>query len=313
MPTDPLEETPPRELDGPVLVTGATGRQGGAVVEHLLRAGIPVRALCRNPSSAGARRLSDRGVAVVAGDLDRPASLAPALDGAGGVFSVQNYWDPAVGYAGEVRQGRALAQAARRAGVQLFVQSTMAEADEDVAALPEHFLSKRRVEAAVDEVGLPRTFIGTVFFMDNIGDPTMGGPLLFPMLAGTLGRETKLQMLAVTDIGRAAAAAFASPSRFSGARVDLVGDVLTVPQMRSVYRRATGRRPRGWSMPTAVARRLSPEFVEQLEWQVEAGFTTHPDDARRRVPGLHDLERHLRSRGAGAGSDGAGSRTTVTA
>jgi uncharacterized protein YbjT (DUF2867 family) len=284
------------ELDGPVLVAGATGRQGGAVVEHLLRAGIPVRALCRDPSSAKAKRLSDQGVAVVAGDLNRPASLDPALDGAGGVFSVQNYWDAGTGYVGEVRQGRALAQAARRAGVRLFVQSTMADADEDLAPLPAHFLSKRRIEAAVDDLGLPRTFIGTVFFMDNLGDKTMGGPLLFPVLAGALEPDTELQMLAVTDIGRAAAVVFSAPSRFVGTRLDLVGDVQTVSQMRSVYRRATGRRPQGWAMPTAVSRRLSPEFVEQLEWQVKAGFPTRPEDTRRLVPGLHDLEHHLRSR-----------------
>ena len=298
--SDPTGETPEHELDGPVLVAGATGRQGGAVVDHLLRAGIPVRALCRDISSGRARRLSDRGVSVVAGDLDQPTSLVPALAGAAGVFSVQNYWAPGTGYAGEIRQGRALAEAARRAGVQLFVQSTMADADEDLAPLPEHFLSKRRIEAIVDDIGLPRTFIGTVFFMDNLGDKAMGGPLLFPMLAGTLGRDTQLQMLSVTDIGRAAAAAFAAPARFVGTRLDLVGDVLTVPQMRSVYRRATGRRAQGWAMPTAAARRLSPEFVEQLEWQVEAGFTARPEDTRSRFPELHDLERHLRSRGPAA-------------
>jgi len=292
-----MEEAAVPALDGPVLVTGATGRQGGAVVRHLQRAGIPVRALCRNPSSEGARRLGAAGIPVVGGDLDRPASLGPALDGAAGVFSVQNYWEPGIGYAGEVRQGRTLAEAAHRAGVQLFVQSTMADADEDLAPLPAHFLSKRRIEAVVDDLGLPRTFLGTVFFMDNLGDKAMGGPLLFPMLTGALEPGTQLQMLSVTDIGRAAATVFGSPGHFTGTRLDLVGDVLTVAQMRSVYRRATGRRPQGWAMPTAVSRRLSPEFVEQLEWQVAAGFTARPDDTRRHVPAVLDLEQHLRSRG----------------
>ena len=90
MSEDVSEKPQVRESQGPVLVTGATGRQGGAVVEHLLRAGIPVRALCRDPSSARARGLSDRGVPVVAADLDRPASIVRALEGAAGVFSVQN-------------------------------------------------------------------------------------------------------------------------------------------------------------------------------------------------------------------------------
>jgi uncharacterized protein YbjT (DUF2867 family) len=299
-------------LDGPVLVTGATGRQGGAVVRHLRRAGIPVRALCR-PTSEGARRLRDAGVPVVEGDLDRPESLPRALDGVAGVFSVQNYWQRGIGYAGEVRQGRALAEAARRAGVQLFVQSTMADADEDLAPLPAHFRSKRRIEAVVDDLALPRTFLGTVFFMDNLGDRSMGGPLLFPMLAGALEPDTQLQMLSVTDIGRAAATIFASPARFTGTRVDLVGDVLTVAQMRSVHWRATGRRPQGWAMPTAVSRRLSPEFVEQLEWQVAAGFSARPEDTRRHVADVLDLEQHLRSRGRAADPDGAPAHADVAA
>jgi uncharacterized protein YbjT (DUF2867 family) len=282
--------------DGPVLVTGATGRQGGAVVTHLLQAGIPVRALCRDPAAARARHLRDRGVQVVPGDMDDAASLTAALAGAAGVFSVQNYWDPAVGYAGEVRQARTLAEAAHRAGVQLFVQSTMAAADEDAAPLPAHFLSKRRIEAVIDDIGLPRTFVGTVFFMDNVGDKAMGGPLLLPMLAGTLGRDTPLQMVAVTDIGRAATAAFASPARFAGTRLDVVGDTLTVPQMRAVHGRTGARRAPAWALPTAASRVVNHEFTAQLEWQVRAGFTTSPSEARLQVPGLQDYEQHLRSR-----------------
>ncbi len=231
----------------------------------LQRQSLAVRALVRDPDSPRALQLAAQGVKLIKGDLDHPLTLPAALDGAAGVFSVQNYWEPTVGYAGEIRQARTLAEAAQRAGVQLFVQSTMVTADEDAAAMPEHFLSKRRIEGIVDDLGLPRMFLGTVFFMDNIRSKAMGGPLLLPMLAGTLGQSTPLQMLAVDDIGRAAAAAFAAPTRHIATRLDLIGDVLTVPQVREVYRRVTGRRTAGWALPTVLARGLSHEFTAQLE------------------------------------------------
>src|SRR5207253_4101442 len=77
----------------PVLVTGATGRQGGAVARHLLQRAIPVRALSRNPSKPFAQALARDGAEVVPGDLDDRASLAKAMEGVSGVFSVQNWWE----------------------------------------------------------------------------------------------------------------------------------------------------------------------------------------------------------------------------
>jgi uncharacterized protein YbjT (DUF2867 family) len=110
----------------PILVVGATGQQGGAVARHLLANRRNVRALTRNPSSEAAERLRREGAEVVTGDLDQPDTLAAALLGVQGVFSVQNFYEPGVGHDGEIRQGRALVDAAKAAGVPHFVQSTMA-------------------------------------------------------------------------------------------------------------------------------------------------------------------------------------------
>src|SRR5688500_17425732 len=106
-----------------VLVTGATGHQGGAVARHLLDdKTFRVRALTRNPNKAEARAVADRGAEVVAGDLDQLASLKPALDGVYAVFSVQNFWE--TGFQREIDQGVRLADAAQAAGVQHFVYSS---------------------------------------------------------------------------------------------------------------------------------------------------------------------------------------------
>ncbi len=125
-----------------MLVTGATGKQGSAVARHLLKRGFRVRAITRDPKKEPARALAEQGVEVRRGDLDEPESLKPALTGAYGVFSVQNFWE--TGYEREVRQGIALADAAKTAGVRHFIYSTVASAhrktglphfDADIAAL----------------------------------------------------------------------------------------------------------------------------------------------------------------------------------
>ena len=111
----------------PILVTGASGKQGGAVVRSLLRAGRPVRALTRDPSSAAGKALAAQGVDVVKGDFTDPASLDAAMAGAGGVFSMQmgsHPGDPET----EVVTGRALIEAAGRAGVDTVVHTSVARA-----------------------------------------------------------------------------------------------------------------------------------------------------------------------------------------
>ena len=99
-----------------VLVTGATGRQGGAVIRHLLPAGWKLRALTRNADGAAARALAAKGVEVVQGDLEDPDSLARAVRGVQGVYGVQDFW--AVGKRREIRQGKNLAEAAHKARVE---------------------------------------------------------------------------------------------------------------------------------------------------------------------------------------------------
>ena len=110
----------------PVLVSGATGNQGGAVARNLLERGFEVRALTRDPDKPAARLLAERGAEVVRGDLEDRSSLDRALEGAYGAFSVQNFSE--AGYDGEVRQGKALADAAKEAGVSHFVYSSVGSA-----------------------------------------------------------------------------------------------------------------------------------------------------------------------------------------
>lgn len=276
-------------MSGPVLVTGATGRQGGAVARHLLRLGVPVRALTRDAGSERARPLAAAGAHVVAADLAVPASLPPALRGARAVFSVQDYWQ--AGAAGEVRQGRHLAEAAAAEGVEAYVQSTMAPPAHGAPSAPSvaHFETKREIERHVDALGLPRVWLGTVYFMDNVLDPAMGGRKTFPALASTLQPETRLDMVAVDDLGAVAARVLADPAPHLGGRVDVAGDRLSVAEMRDVYRRATGRRPARWPMPSWALRVAAREFHEQLRWHNAVNFAVDATAARALWPRMQSF------------------------
>jgi len=125
-----------------LLVTGATGRQGGAVIRHMLGQGWKLRALTRSPNSRAAQELTRQGVEVVQGDLEDPASLERATRGGHGVYSVQDFWS--VGAKREVDQGKNLAEAAKKAGVEHFVYSSVGGAERNSGI--DHWESKWEIE-----------------------------------------------------------------------------------------------------------------------------------------------------------------------
>jgi len=109
-----------------ILVTGATGKQGGAVARELLANGYKVRAITRAPEGEAARALTAQGAEIVQADLDDPASLEQALSGVWGVFAVQNTWE--AGVEREEEQGKRIADLAKRQGVQHYVYSSVSSA-----------------------------------------------------------------------------------------------------------------------------------------------------------------------------------------
>src|SRR6516225_7567904 len=120
--------------DKTILVTGATGRQGGAAIRHLLLNGWKLRALTRNPNGYAAKQLSERGVEVVQGDLEDPGSLERAAHGVYGIFSVQDYW--VAGFRREVQQGKNLADIAKKTSVAHFVYSSAGGAERNTGIAP---------------------------------------------------------------------------------------------------------------------------------------------------------------------------------
>ena len=133
-----------------IAVTGATGQQGGAVARRLLEKGWKVRALTRDPQKPAAQALAQAGAELAPGDMDRRADLDAAFQGVYGVFSVQNFWLPNVGAEGEVRQGKLAADAAKAAGVEHFVYSSVGAAERGMGQA--HFASKWEIEQYVQSL-----------------------------------------------------------------------------------------------------------------------------------------------------------------
>jgi uncharacterized protein YbjT (DUF2867 family) len=274
-----------------IVVAGATGKQGGAVVRHLAAAGFRVRGLTRSVESSSARALRAKGVEMVFCDFDNGATISSALKGADGVFAVQNYYEKHVGYEGEIRQGKALAEAARTADIRHFVQSTMATADE--ANSVHHFASKFQIENHIKALGIPYTLLGTVWFMDNLYDKTLGGEMNFPVIAGTLGRQRPFGMMAVDDLGAIATAVFANPERYVGKKIEIAGDRLGVSEMYEIFHNSIGRWPPKYRIPNWITRWLHSDIAAQLRWHKRVGWSFPLDQARAIHPGMQTFESFL--------------------
>lgn len=280
--------------DKVILVTGATGQQGGAVARHLLRDGWSVRALVRDPESAAAQALAAQGAALVQGDLNDPATLESATRDAYGVFSVQNFWLPDVGYEGEVRQGVAVADAAAAAGVRHFVYSSVGAADRGMGQ--QHFASKWAIEQYIQQLDLPATIVRPVAFMENYNwsRPQISNGVF---TSWGIRPDKTLQTVAVEDIGGFVALVFANPAEFIGQTVELAGDELTEADMAATLARVIGR-PVAVEMP-AIPEGFAPSEEQQAMFAFFNGeaYTADIPALRRRYPGLRSFEAFLRETG----------------
>jgi len=255
-----------------VLVTGATGQQGGAVARQLLSRGHKVRALTRKPQGEPAKTLAGLGAEVVPGDLDDVGSLEKALRGAWGVFSVQNTWE--AGVEEEERQGKRLAELARKASVSHFVYTSVGSAHRRTG-IP-HFENKARIEDAVRGLGFPSyTILRPVFFMENWTSPSFKGSLLDGTLAIGIRPDTPLEMIAVDDIGAYGLKAFEQHAELNRREIDIAGDEHTMPEAARILGNAMGRKVEFVQVPIDEVRKFSADMATMLEWFDRVGYDVH--------------------------------------
>ncbi|WP_433543702.1 NmrA/HSCARG family protein (plasmid) [Streptomyces sp. CA-294286] len=271
-----------------VLVTGATGKQGGAVLRALLASGIPVRALVRDPESQRAAALSDLGAVLVHGDFEDVSTLTAALEGSRAVFSVQTPDMADLMGDSEVRQGRNLVEAARTAGIEHFVHTSVSGAGtidiEDFdeqrwgAHMGHYWRSKAAVEDMVRAAGFSRwTILRPATFMENFVRPSIYfADMTSDRLLVGVDPDARLPFVAVDDIGTAAAAAFAEPQRFHSAELELAGDVLSFRDIAQLLSKVLATNV---ELPTSPEHALAEGLMAAL-FQAQQYMSTHPAPAR---------------------------------
>lgn len=261
-----------------VLVTGATGQQGGSVVSALLERGYRVRALVRDPASKGAQALAARGVELARGDFERPETITEAAKGTDAAFVVGTPFTggPEV----ETRQGVAAIDAVRAAGVGHVVYSSVADANR-ATGIP-HFDSKYRVEQHLAATGTPSTIVAPVFFMENFHAPWAGladGKLVLAMPAAR-----KLQSIDVRSIGRFAAVVLEGRDAFFGKRFDIASDERTGDEAAAILSGALGKPIQYVALPPDALRAQSEDMALMFEWFDKVGYSADVPALRRDYP-----------------------------
>ncbi|GIJ85949.1 hypothetical protein Asppvi_004820 [Aspergillus pseudoviridinutans] len=291
-----------------ILVTGATGKQGGAVINALLAedADIEILAVTRNPQSKSAKKLADKSpkIKLVQGNLDDPAGIFKnahkvSSEPIWGVFSVQIPMGQGQTVEKEERQGTALIDEALTQKVQHFVYTSVdrgGDASTDNATNIPHFISKHRIEQHLFErtraANMSWTVLRPVFFFDNITPDFLGRFVVTAWDAYLQGKP--LQCIAVSDIGYFAAQAFLNPAEYRNRCLSLAGDVLTYEHMQETMRRRTGREaPTTFRMVCYVVMWMVKEMRVMFEWFYAHGFRADIAKLREMHPGLKDFEKWL--------------------
>jgi uncharacterized protein YbjT (DUF2867 family) len=263
-----------------VLVTGATGQQGGAVAHALLSRGHHVKALTRKPDSDTARRLASAGAEVVAGDLGDATSVLKAANDVDTMFLMGNSYE--AGVEAETRQGILAADAAKAAGVGHLIYSSVADADKKTG-IP-HFESKYLVEKHVAGLGISYTISAPVAFMENIVAPWSIAALRQGTHAFAMPPKRVLQLVAAADIGAFVAALVERREQVFGKRFDFAGDELSGEEQVKILSQAIGRPINYQEIPLAAARQQSEDVALMFEWFDRVGYDVDITALQRDFP-----------------------------
>ncbi|MGV9410902.1 NmrA/HSCARG family protein [Nocardia sp. NPDC003693] len=280
--------------NGPVLVIGATGRQGTATTTALLERGWEVRALVRDPESDRARALAAAGARLVTGDLDDEESVRAAMEGAHGVFlmltmmSGVNISLDAV--AAEIVHGRMVADLAAKTGVAHLVYSSLSGAHKNSGV--EYYAAKEQIEDYIRALGLPATILRPVLFMDNFATynkpARVDGELVLSL---AVAPDKPMALISIRDIGEFAAIAFDRPDEFLGRTVEIAGDVLTPTEIAETLARPAGLPHRTVRVPIEALRAFDEQVAKMFAFfDTDTSPTPDVPALRAAHPGLLSLD-----------------------
>src|SRR5919205_1002598 len=246
-----------------ILVTGATGQQGGSLARLLLQNKHKVHALTRNTQSAAVQDLRNKGANIVKGDLDDSDSLKRAVKDVESVFLMGTPFED--GTEGEIRRGKLMADIAKQNNIEHLVYSSVANADKNTG-IP-HFESKYKVEQHIKNLGIPHTIIGPTFFMENLHGPGLEqGQLALP-----LSSSTTLQQSALENIAEFSALVLERRKPFLGKRIDIASDEVTGEQAAEILSNVLGYKIRYIPVPLEQVYQANEDMARMYEWYEKVG------------------------------------------
>jgi uncharacterized protein YbjT (DUF2867 family) len=246
-----------------ILVTGATGQQGGTLARLLLQKKHKVYALTRNTESSTSQDLRNKGANLVKGDLDDPDSLEQAVNGVDSIFLMGTPFED--GTEAETRRGKMMADIAKEKNIEHLVYSSVANADKNTG-IP-HFESKYKIEQHIKNLGIPYTIIGPTFFMENfLGPGLQQGQLALPLSSSSI-----LQQSALKNIAEFSALVLEHRKPFLGKRIDIASDEVTGEQAAKILSYELGHRIRYVHVPLEQVRETNEDMARMYEWYERAG------------------------------------------
>ncbi|KAE8353405.1 hypothetical protein BDV28DRAFT_133273 [Aspergillus coremiiformis] len=292
-----------------LLITGATGKQGGAVVNGLLAqdAELEILALTRNPQSPSAQKLAQKSekIKLVQGDLNNPVGIFENAKKVTslpvwGVFSLQNPFAKGESLESEERQGKALIDEAIKQHVQHFVQSSVdrgGDASTDNPTNVPHFITKYNIEQHLFEKtkdgAMDWTVLRPVFFFDNLTPDFIGKVAVTAWDAYLQGKP--LQGIATSDIGSIAATVLMQHDRFKNQCLSLAGDELTFEQMAKKFKTHTGKTvPTTFRFVTYCVMFLVRDLRLMFQWFYTQGYGADLRQIKQIHPGVKDFETWLK-------------------
>ncbi|KAK0210280.1 NmrA family protein [Desarmillaria ectypa] len=226
-----------------IAVTGATGQQGGSVVEYLLKdpETFTIRAITRNPESTAARNLAAKGIEVVKADLSNLDEVIKAFAGAWGVFAVTQFYEH--GYDLEQLHDRNMVEAAKTSNVKHFVWFTVEGREGECKAIS--WTSKARIEDLVIESGIPWTFAYIPMYYENFFtpffppsyDPEKGFSWSVPVPP-----EAPIYSMSVEDFGGWVVPAFREPEKYTGVKIKICVEYFSLHNIAQQFSEVTGEK-----------------------------------------------------------------------
>ncbi|MGI9329834.1 MAG: NmrA/HSCARG family protein [Gammaproteobacteria bacterium] len=270
-----------------VLVGGATGRQGNAVVDELLARGYEVRGMTRRPEGRKGKRLAEKDIEIVQGNYEDYDSLLAAMDGVDKVFFYMGF------SRNQLEQGKNVIAAAKASGVKHLIYSSGAAA-EPGKGVPD--AEQTKIELAIVDSGIPYTVFRPVAFYENFDRQQKR--IAENGIVESRSPDRILHFIAIRDIGFLVGEAFDNPDEWLGQAVNIAGDKMTVRAYVDTFSQVMGREIAYTRLPLDEYLEGVPAMLRPLfRWYDEVGYEADVEGFRARYPDLITLDEYLRATG----------------